>query len=259
MLSSSVRAAGFSNGGYEIMDKKIILVTGALGKNPRGMSAISVNTSYMNAIEAAGGIPLVMGCTALAEQYAEIADGLLLTGGESVHPARYNDTFNNLAGGDAAVAHNLKAGCNTARDEMEFAVFQAFYKRKKPIMGICRGHQLVNAALGGHNMLNFPRIHPVEHSEGIQHSILTEEGSILNRLYGNKFMVNSYHRDCADQAGPGVIVSARSEDGVIEAIEHETLPIFSVQFHPERMRGDEKNPVNGPDGTKLFEYLISLC
>ena len=111
------------------MNKKIILVTGALRKNPRGMSAISVNTSYMNAIEAAGGIPLVMGCTALAEQYAEIADGLLLTGGESVHPARYNDTFNNLAGGDAAVAHNLKAGCNTARDLPRTSAGQCGFRR----------------------------------------------------------------------------------------------------------------------------------
>lgn len=241
------------------MSKKIILVTGVLGNNARGIPTISVNTAYMKAVEAAGGIPVMMGCTKLAEEYAEMADGLLITGGESVHPARFHETFNNLAGGDAAVAHNLKAGCNTARDEMEFAAFEAFYRRKKPIMGICRGHQLVNAALGGHNMLNFPRFHPTEHSEGIQHEIVTKEGSILNRLYGERLLVNSYHRDCADGVGPGVIVAAKSEDGIIEAIEHETLPIFSVQFHPERMRGDAPNPAMGPDGTRLFEYLISLC
>lgn len=241
------------------MAGKVILVTGDPVNNARGIPCLSVNTAYMKAIEAAGGIPVMMGCTKLAEEYAEIADGLLITGGESVHPARYHDTFDHLAGGDAAVAHNLKAGCNTVRDEMEFAAFEAFYARKKPIMGICRGHQLVNAALGGHNMLNFPRMHPTEHSEGIRHDIITEDGSILNHLYGKRFPVNSYHRDCADGVGPGVIVTARSEDGIIEAIEHETLPIFSVQFHPERMRGDSPNPAMGPDGTKLFEYLLSLC
>ena len=126
-------------------------------------------------------------------------------------------------------------------------------------MGICRGHQLVNAALGGHNMLNFPRKHAVEHSEGIQHEIAAEEGSILNRLYGPKLLVNSFHRDCADAVGPDVKVTARSLDGIIEAIEHKTLPVFSVQFHPERMRGDAPNPAFGPDGTELFKYFVDLC
>lgn len=239
--------------------RKIILVTGGIGLNPRGQQALSVNAAYMNAIAAAGGIPVMMGSTVLAAEYAELADGLLITGGESVHPARFHDTFDNLAGGDAAVAHNLKAGCNTTRDEMEFAAFEEFFKRKKPIMGICRGHQLVNAALGGHNMLNFPRKHPFEHSEGIQHEIEAEPGSVLERLYGPRFLVNSFHRDCADGVGPGVRIGAKSPDGIIEAIEHESLPIFGVQFHPERMRGDAPNPAFGPDGTKLFEYFISLC
>lgn len=238
---------------------KIILVTSVIGKNPRGVPSFMLNTTYMDVIAAVGGLPVMMGSTRLAAEYADMADGLLLTGGESVHPSRFGDTFNNLAGGDATVAHNLKAGCNTTRDEMEFTIFEEFYKRKKPIMGICRGHQVVNAALGGHNMLNFPRKHPYEHSEGIQHEIVAEPGTILERLYGPRFLVNSFHRDCADSAGPGVRVAARALDGTIEAIEHETLPIFSVQFHPERMRGDAPNPAFGPDGTKLFEYFINLC
>ena len=108
-------------------------------------------------------------------------------------------------------------------------------------------------------MLNFPRKHPAEHSEGIQHEIETVPGSILDRLYGQKFLVNSFHRDCADGVGPNVKITARSTDGIIEAIEHEELPIFSVQFHPERMRGDTPNPAFGPDGTRLFEYFIGMC
>lgn len=238
---------------------KIILVTGMLGNNSRGVPSFILNTAYMNAIVAAGGVPVMMGSTKLAAEYAEMADGLLITGGESVHPSRFGDTFNNLADGDANVAHNLKAGCNVIRDEMEFAAFEEFFKRKKPIMGICRGHQLVNAALGGHNMLNFPRKHAVEHSEGIQHEIVAEDGSILNRLYGPKLLVNSFHRDCADAVGPDVKVTARSLDGIIEAIEHKALPVFSVQFHPERMRGDAPNPAFGPDGTELFKYFVDLC
>lgn len=238
---------------------KIILVTGMIGANARGVPSFILNTSYMNAIAAAGGLPVMMGNTRLAAEYADMADGLLITGGESVHPARFGETFNHLADGDAAVAHNLKAGCSTIRDEMEFAVFEEFRKRSKPILGICRGHQVINAALGGRNMLNFPRKHPHEHSEGIQHEVIAEPGSVLERLYGPRFLVNSFHRDCADTPGPNVRVTARSLDGIIEAVEHESLPIFSVQFHPERMRGDAPNPAFGPDGTKLFEYFVNLC
>lgn len=238
---------------------KIILVTPMIGPNPRGMQAISVNTSYLQAITAAGGVPIVMADIKQVEKYAKLADGLLITGGESVHPARFGMTFDELADGDPGIAHNLKAGCNTTRDEMEFAAFEAFEKAGKPIMGICRGHQLVNAALGGKNMLNFPRHHRTEHSEGIQHEIVTEPDSFLNKLYGEKMMVNSFHRDCASDVGEDVRVAARSVDGIIEAIEHKTKPIFSVQFHPERMRGETPNPAFGPDGTKLFEYLLSLC
>ena len=91
---------------------KIILVTGMLGNNSRGVPSFILNTAYMNAIVAAGGVPVMMGSTKLAAEYAEMADGLLITGGESVHPSRFGDTFNNLADGDANVAHNLKAGCN---------------------------------------------------------------------------------------------------------------------------------------------------
>lgn len=54
-------------------------------------------------------------------------------------------------------------------------------------------------------------------------------------------------------------MTARSLDGIIEAIEHKTLPVFSVQFHPERMRGDAPNPAFGPDGTELFKYFVDLC
>lgn len=241
------------------MKKKVILVTGMIHTNPKGIPALSVNKTYMDAIAAAGGIPVMMGTPKLVDEYAEICDGLLITGGESVHPARFGKTFDELSYGDPNIAHNLKAGCNTVRDEMEFAAFNAFYKKNKPIMGICRGHQLVNAALGGENMLNFPRRHRFEHSEGIEHQIVTESGSILNRIYGDKVLVNSFHRDCATSVGEDVIVGARSEDGIIEAIEHKTLPIFSVQFHPERMRGENPFPLAGPDGTKIFEYFLSLC
>ena len=239
--------------------KKLILVTPGIRFNPMGVPVLSVNGTYMNAIAAAGGIPVMLGSTPLAEEYAEMAAGLVITGGESVHPTRYGETFMHLADNDPAIAHNLKAGCNSVRDEMEFAAFEAFFQRKKPILGICRGHQLVNAATGGANMLNFPRKHAVEHSEGIAHDVLAEPGSFLARIYGERFLVNSFHRDCAWSVGPGMREAAKSPDGLIEAIEHRDLPVFGVQFHPERMRGDNRVPALGPDGTKLFDFFVHIC
>lgn len=239
--------------------KKIILVSAGIQHNPRGVRVLSVNGTYMDAIAAAGGIPVMLGSTRLAPEYAEMAAGLIITGGESVHPARWGETFMQLADMDPTIAHNLKTGCNTVRDEMEFAAFEAFFQKKKPILGICRGHQLVNAATGGRNILNFPRKHPAEHSEGIAHEIIAEPDSVLGRLYGERILVNSFHRDCAASVGPRMRVTAKSPDGIIEAIEHEDLPVFGVQFHPERMRGDNPLPALGADGTKLFEHFVNIC
>lgn len=241
------------------MKKKIILITAGIQNTPRGVRVLSVNGTYMDAVAAAGGIPVMLGNTRLAPEYAEMADGLILTGGESVHPTRYGETFMHLADGDPTIAHNLKTGCNSVRDEMEFAAFEAFFEKKKPILGICRGHQLVNAATEGANMLNFPRKHAVEHSEGIAHEVLAQPDSVLGRLYGERFLVNSFHRDCASSVGPQVRITAKSPDGIIEAIEHKELPVFGVQFHPERMRGDNPLPALGVDGTKLFEYFVNIC
>ena len=110
--------------------KKLILVTPGIRFNPMGVPVLSVNGTYMNAIAAAGGIPVMLGSTPLAEEYAEMAAGLVITGGESVHPTRYGETFMHLADNDPAIAHNLKAGCNSVRDEMEFAAFGVLPEEK---------------------------------------------------------------------------------------------------------------------------------
>ena len=240
---------------------KNIIITGDLEMRPAGRPwpGCTLNLAYANAIAAAGALPIMMTTTQLAADYAELADGLLITGGESVHPRYYNETFTQMADGDPVEIRRMRDGCNSARDEMEMAAFSEFFKRKKPILGICRGHQLLNAAMGGQNMLNFPRHHKVEHHMGVQHPVNAEPGSVLEKLYGGQFLVNSFHCDCAVKPGEDVRVTAYSDDGIIEAIEHKTLPVFGVQFHPERMRGDNPNPAFGPDGTKLFQYFVDLC
>jgi putative glutamine amidotransferase len=194
-----------------------------------------------------------------AEEYAEMADGLIITGGESVHPRYYGETFENMARNNKTEIAAMKGGCNIPRDEYEIAAFEAFKARKKPILGICRGHQLINAVTGGRNMLNFPREHHYEHHMGISHEIDTDPNSFLAKLYGSRLTINSYHQDCAVEVGPDMFVGARSLDGIIESVQHKELPIFGVQFHPERMRGDNPIPAFGADGNKIFEYFLSLC
>ena len=72
-------------------------------------------------------------------------------------------------------------------------------------------------------------------------------------------MVNSFHRDCVIKTGSKVRITAKSEDGTIEAIEHETKPIYGFQFHPERMRGDTPIPSSGPNTDILFQWFIDQC
>ncbi len=238
--------------------RPIIVMTTENSLSPfNGQPVYNLNLSYCQAVSAAGGLPLLATSAALAEEYAEMADGLLVTGGSSVHPCRYHETFESLAqGGDVNI---LIKGCNPTRDEIDFSMFKAFMKRKKPILGICRGHQMLTAATGGKLMLNFPGKHGTEHQGGITHGVNVLPDSMLGKLFGEHFQTNSFHRDAACVVGEEMRATAYSEDGIIEAIEHKTLPVFGVQFHPERMRGESIGGRIGPDMSALFEYFMSLC
>ena len=209
-----------------------------------------LNKNYTRAVSAAGGIPVMPADPCKAAEYAEFASGLLLTGGSGVHPARYGDVF---------FDDDSMKGSNAVRDAMEFALLDEFIKRKKPVMGICRGHQLINVYFGGKLIQNFPKQKQVEHQMGITHKVIAEPDSIVYRLFGREFNTNSHHRDGVTEAGKGLKITARSADGIPEAVEHGSLPVFGVQWHPERTRGDMMNPPDGPDMTPLFTYFISLC
>ena len=90
------------------------------------------------------------------------------------------------------------------------------------------------------------------------HPLRTEENSLLRRLYGPVFSSNSSHHQAVDRLGDGLRLTAWSEVGIAESLEHETLPLFSVQFHPERMSYAMRRP-DAADGALLFEWFIRLC
>ncbi|MDO4940706.1 MAG: gamma-glutamyl-gamma-aminobutyrate hydrolase family protein [Erysipelotrichaceae bacterium] len=174
--------------------------------------------------------------------------GLLMPGGGDVDPKYYHQDNN----GSYGIDDNL--------DERQFKVLDKFVKANKPILGICRGHQLINVYFGGTLIqdLNNAKDH-VQISKGVDNvnDINALEGSILANLYGANFKSNSSHHQAVDKAGEGLHVSAYC-DNVVEALEHESLPIFTIQFHPERMCFDfYKDEI--VDGSKIIKYFLDRC
>lgn len=233
------------------MRKPVIMITCEHGyDNEMHTDRFVLNKNYARAISAAGGLPLIPIDACEAELYSEMADGLLLTGGSGVHPARYGDVF---------FDDDSMKGSNAVRDEMEFALLAKFVEKKKPVMGICRGHQLINVFFGGKLIQNFPKQKHIEHQMGITHKVIAEPGSLVEKLFGKEFYTNSHHRDGITEPGKEIWITAWSADGIPEAIEHKELPIIGVQWHPERTRGEQMNPPMGPDMSPLFEHFISVC
>lgn len=212
------------------------------GKEPR---MLSLALSYTHSIVKSGGIP-VIACEELAETYAEMCDALLMTGGPDVSPGLY---------GEEPLNDTVK--CDPIRDEYETELFNAFLARRKPIMGICRGCQFINVSFGGKLWQDMPEEGFNHRDRSVRHSITAEEGSILYGLFGREFMVNTIHHQCVKTAGDGLRITARSPMGFVEAYQHKSLPIFAVQFHPEKL-SNEYNDQTTPDFKPLFDYFIRL-
>ena len=161
---------------------------------------------------------------------------LLLPGGGDIHPRFYGQV--------PAGAMDI----DEDRDKYEFALFRRFFSAGKPILGICRGAQVINVALGG-TLRQHVDGHSQLHGADRLHTVLADD-ALLRGLYGDRFTANSAHHQAIDLLGGGLRVIARAEDGVVEAVRHETLPLLAVQWHPERL---------GENGAALLRaFLESL-
>ena len=204
------------------------------------------NTSYIKAIEAVGGEPSAFYVPKLDPTY----DALVLCGGADIDPSIYGQE--NTASVD--IDHE--------RDSAEFELFEMYKAQNKPILGVCRGHQLINVAMGAPLIQHLENAHL--HSSNIAefdliHDVTADKNGFVGKLYGEKLVTNSFHHQGVGTPAKGLRAVAWSENGkVIEALEHEFLPIISVQWHPERMCCDHlrADTVNGID---IFEYFIKLC
>ena len=153
----------------------------------------------------------------------ETADALLLTGGGDLHPRFY--------GQDIAGAADI----DEARDLRELALTRAFVVRSAPIFGICRGLQVINIAFGGTLHRHIDGHGQIDGLDRL-HETYTDD-ALLRSLYGTRFTVNSAHHQSVDRLGAGLHAAQWADDGTVEALRHTTLPIFAVQWHPERLCG----------------------
>ena len=200
---------------------------------------------YIDAVNNCGGIAVPGYCPDVSTDY----DGLILCGGNDIDPAYYNEEINGSV--------NL----DVKRDSSEFKLARAFIDAKKPIMGICRGYQLINIAFGGTLCQNIEnsKEHCSFSDYDLIHTVTAEKDNFVSDLYGKKFWVNSFHHQAINRLGNNLEVIATTLDNkIIEGIKHQTLPIFGVQWHPERMCFSRKRN-DTVDGRFLFEYFIGMC
>ena len=177
------------------------------------------------------------------EEAVSTVDGLILSGGGDVHPALYG-----ISGAIDEVEE-----VNELRDHFEFKVIEKALEKEIPILGICRGMQVMNVYLGGTLIVDLPMAgfqnHSPANGEDVRHSLVADPHSMLASIAGpNPHRVNSIHHQAIDRPGKGLKVTAKANDGVIEAMEwilKDGMPfLLLVQWHPERM-ADFENPCSG--------------
>ncbi len=204
--------------------------------------------NYGNAVLASGGEPVVY---TGAEDPTDF-DGLVLCGGGDVDPVFY---------AEKPCAELIRV--DRRRDEREFSLILAFLAAKKPVFGICRGHQVINVFFGGTLVQHLPnhKFHRNPEPErlfDLAHGTTAAPDSFIGRLYGEAFRTNSAHHQAVDRLAPGLRAVQWASDGVIEALAHETLPVWSVQWHPERLRG-EFSREDAVSGDPVFAFFLDQC
>lgn len=209
---------------------------------------------YFQGIHDAGGLPIMLDLTTNAErlhQYGAMCDGFLFTGGHDVHPQVYREP----------IRYRNVEPC-PVRDAMEITLLSYAMARDMPVLGICRGIQLINAALGGTLYQDLSHEHPsaIEHHQQPPydqpvHSVTLNPLTPLHDVLAtDRLAVNSYHHQAIRALAPVLRAQAVSDDGLIEAIYHPQLSfLWAVQWHPEFLQMvDEPSRI-------IFRAFIEAC
>ncbi|MBS0235720.1 MAG: gamma-glutamyl-gamma-aminobutyrate hydrolase family protein [Proteobacteria bacterium] len=199
----------------------------------------ALRVDYADAISTHGGVPLLLPYDVAAiEQYAQIIDGLLISGGDfDIHPKYYGQDINS----------EYVVNVIDSRTRFEIALLERAISISMPVLGICGGMQLLNVYSGGSLIQHVPDkggtvTHQQPHPKcQPHHDIKVQEDSLLHSIAADAiYKVNSTHHQAVDKLGKHLKVSAMAEDGIIEAIEHVSHPYcIGVQWHPEYMRSEQ--------------------
>jgi putative glutamine amidotransferase len=228
----------------------------AVAERPLGRF-VRADLDYIDGVAAAGGVPVVLppvGDHRVAETLIHGLDGLLLSGGSDLDPSYYGEEPSQELGVTLP-----------ERDAFEMALVEVALRRGMPIFGICRGMQVMNVALGGTLYQDLPsqwvgdvldHCH-VKPKGQPAHEVEVRRGSWFAEFTGVRSVgVNSYHHQGIKELADDLIVTGRSSDGVVEAVEAEDLSegwLLGVQWHPEGMRGA------GVEHRSLFEAHVSAA
>lgn len=210
--------------------------------------------AYLKAIRAAGGIPVILPLEISEvdlKQLLDQVDGILFTGGPDVHPFHFGEETQRYCG-------NVSA----KRDAMELMLLRLAMEMKKPILGICRGVQLLNIGLGGDIYQDIPsqfeETFPIAHTQPFgyeipSHTVTVVKGTLLSAIApGEVIRVNSMHHQAVRCVAPGLIASGYAPGGLIEAIEMPGYPFFlGVQWHPEYLWEQDDA------ARKIFEHFVN--
>ncbi len=231
------------------------------------MSDLSVSLSfrYQGALMRHGALPLILAATTsprLISEAVRASDGVLLTGGDDVEPDLYEPSMN----------ETLRKKVSTSpdggrRDYREFLLISEVFKQKKPLLAICRGHQVLNVALGGtlHADVSSLVVGAMNHRRmdrkaDVVHEVRLTPGCLLAKITSKRTVgVNSTHHQAAARPAAALRVTGVARDGVIECLElkpesmHMLPFLLSVQFHPERLAD------RYPEHDAIFRAFTSAC
>jgi putative glutamine amidotransferase len=220
----------------------------------QGISRIDLATNYTDAVTRAGGLPIVLVPNTedgRAEACAHSIDGLLLTGGPDLDPARYGQEL-----------HPESKPLAAERDAFDFALLRAVLDAGKPVLGLCLGHQQINVALGGSLHQHLPDVVPLSEIEHRwlnrdtqplpRHDVEVDPDSRLAGVLGaTSLLTNSSHHQAVDELAPGLRRTAATADGVLEGLEsQDSDQILAVQWHPEYLTDELPH-------LALFEDLVT--
>lgn len=208
----------------------------------------SVSKSYCDAVNRSGGIAMMIPVSADSATLREVLgciDGIIMTGGGDIHPSYFGEEMVEECGVPDEV-----------RDIYDIHLIRLAAQHCIPMLGICRGEQLINVAFGGTLFQDLPTQFPgdtlFQHRNADHEVILQTDSWISNITRVDSFVANSYHHQAVKDIAPGFVVSGWSNDKVIEVIENvDGYPIWGVQFHPERMFED-----NYPIASSIFDFFI---